>query len=124
MGVSNSDEDGGGVNGDGSGGDFPSRQGAGIETSVPQNSSSMVAALQNFLWMYADAFRVFPRMTIYRQKGNVRGHPRGPHHGQARLEVGPRHGMVWPPPGSSPSPLWTPSLCQKNRNFGFYFVQF
>jgi hypothetical protein len=59
MGDSNGDEDGGGVNGDGSGGNFPSRQGTGIETSVPQTSSSMSAVLQNFSWMDADSFRVF-----------------------------------------------------------------
>jgi hypothetical protein len=35
MGVSNSDEDGGGVDGDGSGGNSPSQQGAGIETFCP-----------------------------------------------------------------------------------------
>jgi hypothetical protein len=54
MGVSNDDEDGGGVNGDGSGGNAPSRPGAGIETSVPQNLSLMVAALQYFSLMDAD----------------------------------------------------------------------
>ena len=36
MGVSNGDDGGGGVDGDGSGGTSPSRQGAGIETSVPR----------------------------------------------------------------------------------------
>jgi len=36
MGVSNGDEDGGGVDGDGSGGNSPSRQGAGTEISVPR----------------------------------------------------------------------------------------
>jgi hypothetical protein len=35
MGVSNDDEDGGGVDGDGSGGNSPSRQGAGTEISIP-----------------------------------------------------------------------------------------
>jgi hypothetical protein len=35
MGDRNGDEDGGGVDGDGSGGNSPSRQGAGTETSVP-----------------------------------------------------------------------------------------
>lgn len=50
MGVSNGDEDGGGVDGDGSGGTSPSRQGAGTETSVPRNLSAMAAALQMFLW--------------------------------------------------------------------------
>jgi hypothetical protein len=80
MGVSNGDEDGGGVNADGIGGNSPSRQGAGTETSVPQNWSSMAAALRNFSWIDADSLRVFTSEAIYRRKGDVRGHPRGPHH--------------------------------------------
>jgi hypothetical protein len=58
MGDSNIDGDGGevdgdggggdGVDGNGSGGNSLSRQGAGTENSVPQNWSSMAAALQNF----------------------------------------------------------------------------
>jgi hypothetical protein len=44
MGVSNVDRDGGGVDGDGSGGNSPSRQGAGTEIFVPQNWSSIAAA--------------------------------------------------------------------------------
>jgi hypothetical protein len=111
MGVSNSDEDDGGVDGDGSGGNSPSRQGAGIETSVPRNWFSMAAALWNFSWMDADSFRVFASEAIYRRKDDVRGRPRGPHHVVAQPEVGPHHPMVWPPLGSSPSPLWTPSSC-------------
>jgi hypothetical protein len=46
---SNDDEDGGGVNGDGSEGNSPSWQGAGTETSVPRNWSSMAAACGTFL---------------------------------------------------------------------------
>jgi hypothetical protein len=34
-----------------------------------------------FPQMEARVFRVFPRMWIYRRKGEVGGHPRGPHHG-------------------------------------------
>jgi hypothetical protein len=30
----------------------------------------------------------------------------------------------WPPSGSPPSQLWTPSQVGKNRNFGFCFIQF
>ena len=60
MGVSNGDEDGGGVDGDGSEGNSPSRQGARTETSVPRNLSSMAAELRNFSWMEADSSRVFP----------------------------------------------------------------
>ena len=55
MGVSNGDEDGGGVDGDGSGGNSPSRQGAGTETSVPRNLFSVAAELRNFSWMEADS---------------------------------------------------------------------
>jgi hypothetical protein len=68
MGDRNVDRDGGevdgdgggvdGVNGDGSGGTFPSRQGARTETSVPRNWASMVAALRNFYWENAERFRV------------------------------------------------------------------
>jgi hypothetical protein len=105
MGVSNNDEDGGGVDGDCFRGNSPSRQGAGIETSVPQNWSSMAAALQNFSWIDTGLFRVFTSEAFYRRKGDVRGHPRDPHHAVARPEVGPRHPMVWPPPSSYLSPL-------------------
>jgi hypothetical protein len=55
MGVSNGDKDSGGVNGDGSGGNSLSQQGARTETSVHQNLSSMAAALRNFLWMEASS---------------------------------------------------------------------
>ena len=66
MGVSNGDEDGGGVDGDGSGGNSPSRQGAGTEISVPRILSSMAAELRNFSWMEAYSFRVFVSGAIYR----------------------------------------------------------
>jgi hypothetical protein len=54
MGDSNSDGYGGGVDGDGSEDNSPSPQGGGIETSVPQNWSSMVATLRNFSWTETD----------------------------------------------------------------------
>ena len=79
MGVSNGDEDGGGVDGDGSGGNSSSQQGAGTEISVPQNLSSMAAELRNFSWREADSCRVFASGAIYRRKGDVGGRPRGPH---------------------------------------------
>ena len=44
VGVSNCDRDAGGVDGDGSGGNSPSRQGAGTETSVPRILSAIAAA--------------------------------------------------------------------------------
>jgi hypothetical protein len=55
------DGDGGGgdgVDGNGSGGTSLSRQGARIETSVPQNLSSMAAVLRNFSGKNAQRFRV------------------------------------------------------------------
>jgi hypothetical protein len=54
MGDNNLNGDGGGVDEDGSRGNSLSRQGVGIETSVPQTSSSMAAVLQNFSLMDAD----------------------------------------------------------------------
>jgi hypothetical protein len=54
MGISNVNEDGGGVDGDGSEGNSLSRQGAGRETSIPRNWTSMAVALQNFSWMDTD----------------------------------------------------------------------
>jgi hypothetical protein len=80
--------------------------------------------LQYVLWTSVSSLRVFSMKWIYRRKGNVRGWTRGPHHLVARPGGGPRHPMVRLPPGCSPSLLWTLSLCQVNRNFGFRFVQF
>jgi hypothetical protein len=64
MGDSNIEKDGGevdgdggggdGVDGDGSGGTSPSRQGAGIDTSVPRNSSVAAVELRDFFWKIAD----------------------------------------------------------------------
>jgi hypothetical protein len=113
MGDNNSDGDGGGVDGDGSEGNSPSRQGAGTENFVPQNWSLMVAALRNFSWMDGDSFRVFTSEGIYRRKGNVRRHPGGPHHLVEWPGGDPCHPMVWPTPGPPPSLLWTPSLCRE-----------
>jgi hypothetical protein len=42
------------TDGDGSGGTSPSRQGAGIENYVPQNSLSMAAELRNSSGNFAD----------------------------------------------------------------------
>jgi hypothetical protein len=51
---------------DGSGGTSPSRQGAGIETYVPRNLSSMAVALRNCSGKNADSPRVFRPETLYR----------------------------------------------------------
>jgi hypothetical protein len=90
----------------------------------PQNWSSMAAALQNFSWMDAGLFRVFALEAFYRWKGNVRGHPRGPHHTVARLEGG--RATLWC--GCLGALL---HLCfglrlrvGRSRRFGFCFVQF
>jgi len=85
MGVSSGDEDGGGVDGDDSGGNSPSRQRAGTETSVPRNLSSMAAALRNSSWKLAYYFRVFTSEGINRRRGGVGGDPRGSDHLLARL---------------------------------------
>jgi hypothetical protein len=44
---------------DGSGSKSPSQLGAGTETSIPQNLSSMAAALRNCSGKNADRFRVW-----------------------------------------------------------------
>jgi hypothetical protein len=82
------------------------------------------SGLQYVSWKSVLLLRVFPSKGIYRQKGDVRGWTRGPHHLVAWLGGGPRHPMVWLPSGPSASLLWTPSSCQVNRNFVFRFVQF
>jgi hypothetical protein len=54
------------TDGDGSGGTSPSRQGARIETSIPQNLASTAAALQNYSRNFADSPRVFHPEALYR----------------------------------------------------------
>jgi hypothetical protein len=83
------------IDGDGSGGTFLSRQGAGIETSIPHNSSTAAAKLQNSFSKIADSFRVFRWEASYRRRGVVRRRPGGPHHRWARPGPGPHHLMVW-----------------------------
>jgi hypothetical protein len=90
---------------DGSGGTSPSRQGAGIETSVPRNSSAMAAELRNSFWKIVDSFRVFRPEALYRRRGDVRGGTRRPHTMVARPGPGPRHPCVSLACGPSPTPL-------------------
>jgi hypothetical protein len=73
IGDINGDEDGGGVDGDGSEGNSLSRQAIRTKTYVPRNWSLMAAALQNFSCTEAGLFRVFASERIYRRKGDVRG---------------------------------------------------
>jgi hypothetical protein len=80
--------------------------------------------LEYVSWKSVCPLRVFLSKGIYRQKGDVRRWTRWSHHLVARLGGGLRHPMVRLPLGPSLSLLWTLSLCQVNRNFGFHFVQF
>jgi hypothetical protein len=98
------------TDGDGSGDTSLSRQGAGTETSVPQNSSVAAAELQNSFSKIADSFRVFRREASYRRRGVVRGGPGWPHNGCARPGAGPRHPVVWPASGPSSAPIWSSSF--------------
>jgi hypothetical protein len=68
------------TDGDGSGGTSLSRQGAGKETSVPQNSSVAAAELRNSSGNFADSFRVFRREAFYRRRGVVMRRPGWSHH--------------------------------------------
>jgi hypothetical protein len=60
------------TDGDGSGDTSPFWQGAGTETSVPRNSSVVVAELRNSSGNFADCSRVFRREASYRQRGVIR----------------------------------------------------
>jgi hypothetical protein len=134
MGGSNVDGDGGkvdgdsgggdGVNGDGSGGTSSSWQGAGTETSVPQNWSLTAAALQNFTGKNAERFRVFMTETLYRRRGNVRGRPGPTHHWVARPRGHPRHQVVWLPLAPLRLLFGLHLVSGENRNFGLCFIQF
>jgi hypothetical protein len=83
IGDSKVDGDGGEVDGDGrdSDGDrwrwlrghFPVLAGCRKETSVPRNSSTAAAELQNYSRNFADSFRVFRPEALYRRRGVVRG---------------------------------------------------
>ena len=59
MGGSNGDEDGGGVDGDGSGGNSPSRQGAETETSVPRIRVLDGGGALELFWGNRRSFREF-----------------------------------------------------------------
>jgi hypothetical protein len=87
------------TDGDGSRGTSSSRQGAGTETYVPRNLSSMAAALRNCSGKNADWFRVFHREALYRQRGVIRSGPGGPHHRWARPGPGPSPLVVRVPSG-------------------------
>jgi hypothetical protein len=112
------------TDGDGFGGTSPSRQGAETETSVPQNSSVVVAELRNSFWEIADplGFSV-PRLYIGEGASlgacqgalTRRGHGQGPDH--AALFCGALVAPLCLLFGSLEASVnfWT---------FGFSFVQF
>jgi hypothetical protein len=109
---------------DSSGGTSPSRQGAGTETSVAQNLSSMAAALRNYSGKNADSPRIFHPEASYRRKGGVRGGPGWPHHRWARPGPGPRPLVVRAPSSPLRLPFGPRPSSGQNRSFGLRFVQF
>jgi hypothetical protein len=93
------------TDGDGSGGTYPSRQGAGTETSIPQNLLTVAAELRNYFWKIAESLRVFRPEASYRRRGVARGQPGAPHTWVARPGPGPRQPYVRVASGPSPSSL-------------------
>jgi hypothetical protein len=112
------------TDGDGSGGTYPSRQGAGIETSVPRNLSSMAAALRNCSGKNADCFRVFRREDSYRRRASSEVDQGGLTMGGRGQGLG--HAPRWC--GQPLAPLWLPfgprPSSGKNRSFRSCFIQF
>jgi hypothetical protein len=101
------------TDGDSSGGTSPSRQGAGIETSVPRNSLAAVAELRNCSGKNVDSFRVFHRDATYRRRGVVRRRPGWSHNRWAWPGAGPRPPVVWAAPGPSSAPVWSSSFVRE-----------
>jgi hypothetical protein len=112
------------TDGDGSGGTSPSRQGAGTETSVPQNSSVVAAELRNSFGNFAPPFRVFHREASYRRRGVVRGGPGWPHNGWARPGAGPRPLLCGQPLAPLRLPFGPRPSSGKNMSYRTCFVQF
>jgi hypothetical protein len=112
------------TDGDGSGGTSLSRQGAGTETSVPQNLSTAAAELRNSFWKFADSLRVFRPEALYRRRGVVRGcqgllthRGRGQGLGRAALVCGALVAPLYLLFGSL-------EVSGKNKTSGTCFVQF
>ena len=91
------------TDGDGSRGTSPSRQGAGTETSIPQNSSTVAAELRNCFWKIAESPRVFRPEASYRRRGVVSGQPGAPHTRVVQPGPGPRHLCVRAASGPPPT---------------------
>ena len=77
------DEDGSGVDEDGSGGNSPSRQGARTELLSP-NLDFGAAAARNFSGSLVNIFRVYSAGAIYGRNGSSRRFPRPSRHTSAR----------------------------------------
>jgi hypothetical protein len=70
------------------------------------------------------SFRFFPSRGIYRRKGSARRWASWPHPLVAQARGRLRHPRVWLAPGPPPSNLRSSRSFDKNRRFGFCFVQF
>jgi hypothetical protein len=68
--------------------------------------------------------RFFPSRGLYRREGIVSGGTRWSHHRWARPGAGPRPLVVRLAPGPPLSHLWSSRSFDKNRRFGFCFIQF
>jgi hypothetical protein len=112
------------TDGDGSRGTSPSRQGAGIETSVPQNSSTTAAELRNCFGKNVDSPRVFRLEASYRRRSIVRGKPGPPHTMVVRPGPGPHHLCVRAASGPLRLSFGLREASRKNKTSGFCFVQF
>jgi hypothetical protein len=98
---------------DGSGGTSLSWQGAGIETSIPQNLSLTAVALRNCSGKNADCFRVIHRKALYRRRDVVRSELGWSHHRWARPGAGPGPLMVRLPSGPPPALFRSSSFVRK-----------
>jgi hypothetical protein len=112
------------TDGDGSEGTSPSRQGAGTETSVPQNLSSTTAELRNSSGNFADYFRVFRPEASYRRRGVVRRRPGWSHNRWVRPGARPRPLLCGQPLAPLRLSFGLRSSSGKNRSSGTCFVKF
>jgi hypothetical protein len=90
----------------------------------PDLATATAAACSMFRGKRDPSLRYFPLRGTYRQKGIVRGGVSWPHHRAARPGAGPRPLVVSLAPGPPPSHLRSSRSFDKNRRFGFCFVQF
>jgi hypothetical protein len=112
------------TDGDGFGGTSPSRQGAGIEASVPRNSSAAAAELRNSSENFAHSSRVFRREASYRRRGIIRGGPGAPHNGWAWPGAGPPPLLCGQPLAPLRLPFGPRPSSGKNRSFRTCYIQF